>query len=138
VGMVSILNGHSGDTFWLRRTNSNGHLWTLQCLGNPPAGTQRVDQFLAGVSAGSVRIAPKNQLPDGEVPLWRARPVAGMINTFTLESVALRDRGVGERFLDGRTQNGSVGLAASTEPPFTGTRWEVSPQPDPLGDHSHE
>jgi hypothetical protein len=29
-------------------------------------------------------------------------------------------------FLDGRTQNGSVGLAPNTDPPFTGTRWEVA------------
>jgi hypothetical protein len=28
-------------------------------------------------------------------------------------------------FLDGRTQNGSVGLAPNTDPPYTGTRWEV-------------
>jgi carbonic anhydrase len=30
------------------------------------------------------------------------------------------------RFLDGRTENGSVGLAPSTDDPFTGTRWEVT------------
>ena len=29
------------------------------------------------------------------------------------------------KFLDGRTQNGTVGLAPHTNPPFTGTRWEV-------------
>jgi hypothetical protein len=29
------------------------------------------------------------------------------------------------RFLDGRTQDGTVGLAPHTNPPFTGTRWEV-------------
>jgi hypothetical protein len=29
------------------------------------------------------------------------------------------------RFLDGRTQNGTVGLAPHTNPPFTGTRWEA-------------
>src|SRR6266516_65661 len=29
----------------------------------------------------------------------------------------------GSRFLDGRTQDGSVGLAGTTDPPFTGTRW---------------
>ena len=31
----------------------------------------------------------------------------------------------GRYFLDGRTGNGSVGLAPNTDPPFTGTRWEV-------------
>ena len=28
-------------------------------------------------------------------------------------------------FLDGRTQNGTVGLAPNTNPPYTGTRWEL-------------
>jgi hypothetical protein len=31
----------------------------------------------------------------------------------------------GPRWLDGRTGNGTVGLAPNTNPPFTGTRWEV-------------
>jgi hypothetical protein len=35
-----------------------------------------------------------------------------------------RDPG-GPRFLDGRTQDGTVGLAPHTNPPFTGTKWEV-------------
>ena len=30
------------------------------------------------------------------------------------------------KFLDGRTQNGIVGLAPHTNPPFTGTRWEIA------------
>jgi hypothetical protein len=30
----------------------------------------------------------------------------------------------GPRYLDGRTQNGTVGLAPNTNPPFTGTRWD--------------
>jgi hypothetical protein len=36
-----------------------------------------------------------------------------------------RDPG-GPRFLDGRTQDGTVGLAPHTNPPFTGTKWEVT------------
>src|SRR5258707_1388537 len=31
----------------------------------------------------------------------------------------------GPRWLDGRTGNGTVGLASTTEPPFTGTKWEA-------------
>jgi hypothetical protein len=31
----------------------------------------------------------------------------------------------GPRWLDGRTANGSVGLAPNRNKPFTGTRWEV-------------
>ncbi len=31
----------------------------------------------------------------------------------------------GPRYLDGRTHNGTVGLAPHTNPPYTGTRWRV-------------
>ena len=32
----------------------------------------------------------------------------------------------GPRWLDGRTGDGTVGLAPNTDPPYTGTRWEVT------------
>src|SRR5215213_7680996 len=32
----------------------------------------------------------------------------------------------GPRWLDGRTQNGTVGLAPTRSAPFTGTRWEIA------------
>ncbi|MBO3459871.1 hypothetical protein G7B40_030295 [Aetokthonos hydrillicola Thurmond2011] len=32
----------------------------------------------------------------------------------------------GPRFLDGRTREGSVGLAPGTDGVFTGTRWEMT------------
>ena len=35
----------------------------------------------------------------------------------------------GARWLDGRTTNGTVGLASTTEPPFTGTKWEARMYP---------
>jgi len=38
----------------------------------------------------------------------------------------------GPRWLDGRTADGTVGLASTTEPPFTGTKWEVRPYPVPI------
>ncbi|MGW6732288.1 hypothetical protein [Streptomyces sp. NPDC055013] len=31
----------------------------------------------------------------------------------------------GNRFLDGRTHDGTVGLAPNNQPPFSGTRWAV-------------
>ena len=42
-------------------------------------------------------------------------------------TVAFRCRGVveGPRWLDGRTKDGTVGLAPNTYAPFTGTRWKV-------------
>ena len=41
---------------------------------------------------------------------------------FTLECLGSAP---GPKFLDGRTGDGTVALAPSTAPPFTGTRWEV-------------
>ena len=42
--------------------------------------------------------------------------------------------GLGRRFLDGWTHEGTAGLAANTSPPASGTRWELSevenPHPD--------
>ncbi len=32
----------------------------------------------------------------------------------------------GPRYLDGRTHNGTVGLAPHTKPPYTGTRWHLT------------
>jgi hypothetical protein len=43
--------------------------------------------------------------------------------------VALRCLGDidGPRWLNGKTADGTVGVAPTTEPPFTGTKWEVIP-----------
>jgi hypothetical protein len=131
VVLVTLKEGQDNDTHWRRDQNSNGHLWTLRCLGNPPPGVDPGFQFIGGSRDGAVIIAPKDQMPDGKPEIWRARPVPGVANAFTLENIALRDVGVANRFLDGRTQNGSVGLAPNTDPPFTGTHWEVVPVPIP-------
>src|SRR5262245_7952463 len=47
-------------------------------------------------------------------------PPPGAAWIVTLESMGHVQ---GPRFLDGRTQDGSVGLAGTTDPPFTGTQW---------------
>ena len=48
----------------------------------------------------------------------------GSARVMTFE--CLGDAGTEARFLDGRTTDGTVGLAPSTDSPFTGTRWEVT------------
>jgi hypothetical protein len=54
---------------------------------------------------------------------WLALPViGGPPNQFFLKCLGDID---GPRFLDGRTQDGTVGLAPTTKEPFTGTRWNV-------------
>lgn len=117
-------------TRWRRGQSASGHSWNLKCLGDPPPGVDPGQLFLAGSASGGVLIALASQTPGGTPETWHARPVPG---GFTLENVALRDAGVAARFLDGRTGTGDVGLAPNTDPPFTGTHWEVGFPPN-LGD----
>jgi hypothetical protein len=109
-------------TSWARTQSASGRTWTLRCMGDPPPGVERSNLFLFGGSSGGVIITPAS--PDEKIQTWRARPVRG---GFTLENVALRNAKIAARFLDGRTQDGSVGLAPNTDPPFTGTHWSVTP-----------
>jgi hypothetical protein len=110
-------------TSWLRTQSASGHTWTLRCVGLPPPGVDPGHLFLFGGSSGGVIITPV--APGEKIQTWRARPVSG--DGFTLENVALRNANIAARFLDGRTQDGSVGLAPNTDPPFTGTHWSVRP-----------
>jgi hypothetical protein len=50
-------------------------------------------------------------------------PPVGETWMVTLEC---REAPPGSRFLDGRVQDGSVGLAPNTDSPFTGTWWAVT------------
>jgi hypothetical protein len=54
---------------------------------------------------------------------WEIVPVDGK----TPDVVALKCLGdvQGPRWLEGKTTDRTVGLVSTTEPPFTGTRWEV-------------
>lgn len=105
-----------------------GAALSLQCVGSgtgPDQGT-----FLDGRTAGtpsspspSVGLAPGNMEPFTGAR-WLALPVQGA----PANQVVLQCLGdvAGPRFLDGRTETGTVGLAADTSPQFSGTRWEVS------------
>jgi hypothetical protein len=68
---------------------------------------------LAGVSLLSLGLA---------VPAKATIPAIAHNEIITLE--CLGDK-AGPRYLDGRTHNGTVGLAPHTNPPYTGTRWRV-------------
>jgi hypothetical protein len=104
--------------------------WFLRALGHPPPGVHPGPLFLSGGADGVVLIVPPSQT-GGQPQIWEARldpnfdPDTGGFN-FTIENVALRDAGVAARFLDGRTGDGTVGLAPNTNPPFTGTLWTVA------------
>jgi hypothetical protein len=81
---------------------------------------------LAGVSLLSFGLAaPANTWtpPPGSLSPWAPFNTGDHI---TLECEGTRP---GPSFLDGRTQDGTVGLAPHTTGVFTGTRWEVFRQP---------
>jgi hypothetical protein len=129
VVLVTLKNGQGDDTFWRRTQNSTGRLWNLDCLGRPPPGVNPDRMFLAGTRNGRALLEPQSDAPDGKPDIWRARVIPDVSFGFTLENIGLRDVGA-PAFLDGRTQNGSVGFAQNTDPPFTGTRWEIRPLPN--------
>jgi hypothetical protein len=90
----------------------------LQCLGliNGP-------RWLDGRTAdGTVGLAPNTKAPFTGTR-WQIVP----LDDTNPDIVALKCLGnvEGRRWLDGRTADGSAGLAPTTDPPFTGTRWEV-------------
>ena len=129
VTLVTLRDGHQNDTIWRRNQNSTGRLWNLECLGDHPPGVNPGRLFLAGTSNGGALIEPASEGPDGKPEIWHAREIPGVLFGFTLESIGLRDVGAAA-FLDGRTQFAAVGFARNTDPPFTGTRWEIVPLPN--------
>src|SRR2546428_13873592 len=87
-------------------------------------------RFLDGCTQdGSVRLTRTTDPPFTGTQ-WAATGVAHNVVMLTClgDNPGPRFRGdvPGPRFLDGRTQDGSVGLAVSTSPPFSGTRWNAT------------
>jgi hypothetical protein len=89
------------------------------------------NRFLDGRTSDpvvQVGLAPANLEPFTGTR-WLVRPAPSASSS----SVALECLGHidGPRFLDGRTEDGTVGLASSTDEPFSGTRWEVADTDQP-------
>jgi Domain of unknown function (DUF1929) len=100
---------------------------TLQCQGSVQGPF--FGGFLEGLTEdGSVDLAHTTDLP-ATGTLWAMSGIAHGIVILTClgNNPGPRFRGdvPGPRFLDGRTQEGTVGMAATTGPPFTGTKWQV-------------
>ena len=102
---------------------------SLECASNEPGF-----KFLDGRTQDStVALAPHTNSPFTGTR-WEAVKVLGKENTFWFFCRANWPRPAGapyyepgNRWLDGRTQEGSVGLAPSRSAPYTGTKWEVIP-----------
>jgi hypothetical protein len=72
---------------------------------------------------GTVGLAPHRNAPFSGTR-WQVIWIdAHDENVFALKCLGSTN---GSRFLDGRTGVGSVGLAPSTQAPFTGTRWKLA------------
>jgi hypothetical protein len=105
---------------------------TLKCLGDKPG-----PRYLDGrTHNGTVGLAPHTNPPYTGTK-WRVNYVSDYFNY-----IALHCEGTGPgdaRWLDGRTQDRTVGLAPNTNPPYTGTKWHLTtnirnqPNPDFAG-----
>lgn len=96
----------------------HGDQISLECLG----GSQNA-KFLDGRTAeGNVGLVPHTKKP-----FTGTRWEVILVNNPDMDVIHLRCMGhiPGNRWLDGRTADGSVGLAPSTGGIFTGTYWEV-------------
>lgn len=121
VGLAPDLSRKFSGTKWHVLSGGGGSI-VLKCMGSVP-GNRWLDGRTAG---GTVGLAPSNQKPYTGTR-WQIVP----LDNNDPNIVALKCLGniEGPRWLDGRTGNGTVGLAKTTDPPFTGTRWEVRMYP---------
>jgi hypothetical protein len=100
---------------------------TLECLGDKPG-----PRYLDGrTHNGTVGLAPHTN-PPFTGTRWRVhylKPSADNQEYWIYDHIFLYCEGTGPgdyRYLDGRTHNGTVGLAPHTNPPYTGTRWHLT------------
>jgi hypothetical protein len=92
----------------------------LSFEGGGVAGARRLSRrqaigLLGGSLAGFTLLSPATSQA-AEAPPFR---------NFDHISLECASNEPGSKFLDGNTHNSTVGLAPHTNPPFTGTRWEV-------------
>ena len=116
------LGSRGDDTVqWNVRKAGDG-IVALQCVG-----TGNGPKWLDGRTAdGTVGLAPST-----ENPFTGTRWEVVSVDDNNPDIVALKCLATieGARWLDGRTGDGSVGLAPTTDAPFTGTKWEVKIYP---------
>jgi hypothetical protein len=119
VGLAPNLSPKFSGTMW-RVVGAGEGVVELKCLGNIEG-----PRWLNGRTAsGTAGLAPNTFRP-----FTGTRWQVVQIDDHNPNIVALKCLGdiKGPRMLDGRTASGTVGLASTTEPPFTGTKWEVVP-----------
>jgi hypothetical protein len=124
VGLAPDLSPKHTGTKWKVFRAGEG-IVALKCLG-----VIEGPRWLDGRTAeGTIGLAPSTKEPFTGTR-WKVVP----LDNRNPDIVALQCLGAvdGPRWLDGRTGNGTVGLAPSKDAPFTGTRWEVRSYPVPI------
>jgi hypothetical protein len=121
VGLAPKLTPEFSGTKWHVFGGGGGNI-ALKCMGNVEG-----NRWLDGRTAnGTVGLAPSLNRPFTGTR-WEVVP----LDANNPDIVGLKCLGDvrGPVWLDGRTGNGTVGLAKTTDPPFTGTKWEVRMYP---------
>ena len=121
VGLAPDLGKRFSGTKWHVFNGGGGHI-VLKCMGSIEG-----NRWLDGrTQNGSVGLAPSSNRPFTGTR-WQVVP----LDANNPDIVGLKCLGEipGPVWLDGRTGNGSFGLAKTTDPPFTGTKWEVKMYP---------
>jgi len=119
VGLAPNMSPEFTGTRW-RVVRVGDGVVELKCLGDIEG-----PRWLDGRTAdGTVGLAPNTNRPFSGTR-WQVIQV-GYNNPNIVVLKCLGDI-EGPRWLDGRTADGTVGVAPTTEPPFTGTKWEVIP-----------
>jgi len=138
-GFQGFLDGHTQDatlglapsigdpftgTMWSK--DDSGTATTLQCLGFASDPRRFLDGHTQDATLG---LAPTTD-PPFTGTRWQMREVSSGVFTFQCLGDA---PGPGfQGFLDGHTQDATLGLAATTDPPFTGTRWQMRQVPSEI------
>jgi hypothetical protein len=121
VSLAPQIGGPFSGTRWARFVEAGR--WILECMAEDPR-SHNFYRLLAGRTHVSMVDLQKDVQNDSV--RWQAHPVEGGV---TLELVTgiygSAQPAPGRWFLDGRTHDGTVGLAPHTDPPFTGTHWRV-------------
>ena len=95
----------------------------LSFEGGGVVGARRLSRRQAlGLLGGS--LAGVSLLSFGLAAPAKAPPLVG-IKYNDIITLKCLGEAPGPRYLDGRTQDGTVGLAPHTDPPYTGTRWSM-------------
>ena len=119
VGLAPNCGPKFTGTKW-RVVRAGEEVVALKCLGDMDG-----PRWLDGRTAdGTVGLAPNTNEPFTGTR-WQVLQVS-YHNRYLVVLKCLGDI-EGPRWLDGRTADGTVGVAATTQAPFTGTKWEVVP-----------